>query len=188
MRISAGSLKGKALLAPEGLATRPTSDQARQAVFNILEHAQWSPGLHGAVVLDVFAGTGALGLEALSRGAARALFMETDRAALKALRDNIARCGMAAQADVLARDATTPGLAPAVAGLVFLDPPYHKGLIAKALEPLAGGGWIATGGLVVAEAARREPLSWPAGFEAVDTRAYGAAQIHFAIWNPPSAA
>ncbi|HYE42706.1 MAG TPA: RsmD family RNA methyltransferase, partial [Caulobacteraceae bacterium] len=112
MRIVAGRFKGRALVAPEGQGTRPTSDRARQAVFNILEHAPWSAGLHDARVIDLFAGSGALGLEALSRGAAFCLFVETDEAARGAIRENMDAFGLFGAARVHRRDATDLGVRP----------------------------------------------------------------------------
>src|SRR6201987_3837079 len=150
MRIVAGRFRGKGLKTPEGLSTRPTSDRARQAVFNILEHAPWSRPLQGARVIDLFAGSGALGLEAMSRGAPFCLFVETDEAARGAIRDNIEALdrgaeGLFGRTRVHRRDATDLGTRPGSAGpafdLAFLDPPYAKGLGERALSVLAAGGW-----------------------------------------------
>src|SRR4051812_1734372 len=131
MRIVSGQFRGKPLVTPEGQGTRPTSDRARQAVFNILEHAGWSEGLGEARVIDLFAGSGALGFEALSRGAAFCLFVETDEAARGAIRDNVEALGLFGQTRVHRRDATDLGVRPGSAGapfdLAFLDPPYRKG-------------------------------------------------------------
>src|SRR3989338_3717027 len=149
MRIVSGQYRGKAIVAPPGDATRPTSDRARQAVFNILEHAAWAPELHGARVIDMFAGSGALGLEALSRGAAFCLFVETDDAARGAIRENIDALGLFGATRIHRRDATDLGQRPASAGepfdLAFLDPPYRKGLGERALQGLASGGGLETG-------------------------------------------
>src|ERR1700744_3562462 len=147
MRIVAGRYRGKALTAPAGDATRPTSDRARQAGFNILEHAAWSPGLRDMRVIDLFAGSGALGLEALSRGAAFCLFVETDEAARGAIRENIDAMSLFGVTRVHRRDATDLGVRPGADGpafdLAFLDPPYAKGLGEVALARLADGGWLA---------------------------------------------
>jgi 16S rRNA (guanine966-N2)-methyltransferase len=153
LRVIAGRWKGRRLAAPPGAGTRPTSERARQALFDMLWHAPWAgrARIEGAEVLDAFAGTGALGLEALSRGAARATFLETDRAALAALRANIAACGAGEAARVIAADATRPPRAAAPAGLVFLDPPYGAGLAGPALAALEAAGWIAPGALVCLE-------------------------------------
>jgi len=179
MRIIAGRWKGRALVAPPGLATRPTSDRARQAIFDQLWHAPWAGRdmLEGATVLDAFAGTGAMGLEALSRGAARVFFMEQDRAALAALRANIAACKAGDACRVIAGDVTAPPLAAAPCTLVFLDPPYGKGLVPRALAALQAKGWIAPGGLIIAETGRDEETVVPPGFEVLSTRDHGAARL-----------
>jgi 16S rRNA (guanine966-N2)-methyltransferase len=183
VRIVAGRFKGKGLKTAEGLSTRPTSDRARQAVFNILEHAPWSKGLAGARVIDLFAGSGALGLEALSRGAAFCLFVETDEAARGAIRDNIEAMGLFGATRVHRRDATDLGSRPASAGpafdLAFLDPPYRKGLGETALKGLAEGGWVAPGAVAVFERASDEPAADVEGWELLDARDYGAARVLF---------
>ncbi len=182
MRIVGGKFKGRAINAPEGRETRPTSDRAREAVFNVLAHAEWSPGLEGRRVLDLFAGSGALGFEAISRGAAFALFVETDAAARGALRDTIEALGLFGVTRIHRRDATDLGVKPAGLGdpfdLVFLDPPYHRGLGETALARLSAGGWITPDALIVFECAADETPATP-GFEALDTRAYGAAKVLF---------
>jgi len=183
MRIVSGRFRGKPIAAPEGRGTRPTSDRARQAVFNILEHAPWSPGLQGQRVIDLFAGSGALGLEALSRGAAFCLFVETDEAARGAIRDNVEAMGLFGQTRVHRRDATDlgqrPGSAGEAFGLAFLDPPYGKGLGERALAKLAEGGWLAPGALCVFERGADEPDPQPPGYEPLDARDYGAARVLF---------
>jgi 16S rRNA (guanine966-N2)-methyltransferase len=183
MRIVAGEYRGRALVAPKGQSTRPTVDRTRQALFNILEHAPWTPGLAGARVIDVFAGSGALGLEALSRGAAFCLFIETDEGARGAIRQNVEALGLFGKTRVHRRDATDLGVKPMGDGpafdLAFLDAPYGKGLSEKALAALAGGGWLAAGALAVVERGAGEaPLAAP-GFEVLDTRDYGAARVWF---------
>jgi 16S rRNA (guanine966-N2)-methyltransferase len=179
MRIIAGRWKGRALVAPPGLATRPTSDRARQAIFDQLWHAPWAGRdmLEGATVLDGFAGTGAMGLEALSRGAARAFFMEQDRAALAALRTNITVCKAGDACRVIAGDVTAPPVAAAPCTLVFLDPPSGKGLVPRALAALLAKGWIAPGALIIAETGRDEETVMPPGFEVISTRDHGAARL-----------
>lgn len=176
MRIISGKWKGKKLVAPAGEATRPTSDRARQALFDMLWHAPWAGRevVDGATVLDAFAGTGALGLEALSRGAARATFLEKDRAALAALRANIAHCGAEAQA--IAGDATKPPRPLHPASLVFLDPPYGSGLLTPALEALDAAGWIAPGALISAELGPSDPVP-ELRFEPLDDRSHGKARL-----------
>jgi 16S rRNA (guanine966-N2)-methyltransferase len=183
LRIVSGSFRGKALAAPKGEATRPTSDRARQAIFNILEHAAWSPGLRDIRVIDLFAGSGALGFEALSRGAAFCLFVETDEAARGAIRDNVEALGLFGATRVHRRDATDLGVLPGADGpafeLAFLDPPYAKGLGERALASLASGGWLAPGAVVVFERGASEPDLSVFGFEVLDVRDYGAARVSF---------
>jgi 16S rRNA (guanine966-N2)-methyltransferase len=189
LRIVSGSFRGKTLAAPQGEATRPTSDRARQAIFNILEHAAWSNGVRGARVIDLFAGSGALGFEALSRGAAFCLFVETDEAARGAIRENVDAMGLFGVTRVHRRDATDLGVRPGgdgpAFGLAFLDPPYGKGLPydknlgEAALARLAEGGWLAPGATAVLERGAGEPDFSVAGFEPLDVRDYGAARVSF---------
>ncbi len=183
MRIVAGEFRGKALVAPDGQATRPTSDRARQAIFNILEHASWGPELDGARVVDLFAGSGGLGFEALSRGAAFCLFVETDPDARGAIRENAEALGVLGNTRIHRRDATDLGAKPGSDGapfnLAFLDPPYAKGLGEAALVVLAGGGWLAPGAVVAFERGTGEPDFEVEGFTKLDVRDYGAARIWF---------
>jgi 16S rRNA (guanine966-N2)-methyltransferase len=183
LRIVSGEFRGKALVAPAGQATRPTSDRARESIFNILEHAPWSHGVREARVIDLFAGSGALGFEALSRGAAFCLFVETDEAARGAIRDNVDAMGLFGRTRVHRRNATDLGQRPGADGpafnLVFLDPPYGKGLGEIALGKLAAGGWLAPGATVVFERSASEPTFEVEGFEPLDARDYGAARVHF---------
>jgi 16S rRNA (guanine966-N2)-methyltransferase len=149
-------------------------------LFDMIQHAPWGGRtvLEGATVLDGFAGTGALGLEALSRGAANAIFFETDGAALKALRANVAACGAGARAKVVAGDVLRPG-AGTQRSLIFLDPPYAEGLVERALEALRGGGWIGPGSLVICETSRLDKV--------VETRSILASRVHSAaqliVWR-----
>ena len=188
MRIVSGRFRGKTLIAPEGQGTRPTSDRARQAVFNILEHAPWSPGLEDLRVIDLFAGSGALGFEALSRGAAFCLFVETDADARGAIRENVEALGLFGGTRIHRRDATDLGGKPASDGaafdLAFLDPPYGKGLGEVALAKLAEGGWLAPEALVVLEKGTAEAAPAVPGFEVLDARDYGAARVHFLRVSP----
>jgi 16S rRNA (guanine966-N2)-methyltransferase len=190
MRIISGSFKGRTLRAPAGRATRPTADRARQALFNVLEHAGWSPGLGGARVIDLFAGSGALGLEAVSRGAAFCLFVETDEAARGAIRDNIEALGLFGVTRLHRRSATDLGPRPASLGapfdLAFLDPPYGKGLVGPCLAGLAAGGWLADQALCVVETAADEPAPEMAGFIALDARTHGAARLTALARTPPT--
>jgi len=190
MRIVSGRFRGRALVAPSGQGTRPTSDRARQALFDVLSHAAWAPDLEGLRVIDLFAGTGALGIEALSRGAAFCLFVETDEAARGAIRENVEALGLFGATRVHRRDATDLGPRPASAGqpfdLAFLDPPYRKGLGEKALARLAEGGWLTNGALAVLERAADEAEVEVPGFEALDARAWGAARVSFLRYTPGS--
>ena len=183
MRIVAGRWRGRTLVAPEGLATRPTSDRARQALFDVLAHAEWAPELEGARVLDLFAGSGALGFEALSRGAASVLFVETDEAARGAIRENADALGAMGATRVHRRDATDLGVRPASAGeafdLVFLDPPYAKGLGERALAGLAEGGWLRPEALAVFERGAEEPDPELPGWDVAGARSWGAARVLF---------
>ena len=183
MRIVSGQFRGRALAAPAGQGTRPTSDRARQAVFNVLEHAAWSQPLAGRRVIDLFAGSGALGFEALSRGAAFCLFVETDEAARGAIRDNVEALGLFGRTRVHRRDATDLGVRPGSAGeafdLAFLDPPYRQGLGERALTRLAEGGWLAPGATVVFERGADEPEAETPGYGRLDARDYGAARVLF---------
>jgi 16S rRNA (guanine966-N2)-methyltransferase len=180
MRIEAGAHKGTSLIVPEGDDVRPTSDRARQAIFNMLIHR--FDAVEGARVLDAFAGSGALGLEALSRGAAALVAMELARLALEALKRNIAACHENARALVFACNALDPPQAQprhAPCSLVFLDPPYGKGLITPALTALRNAGWIAPGALIVAEMGLREDLPEMEGLSIEHERRYGKARIVF---------
>ena len=169
-RLIAGFWRGRRLVAPVGVETRPTGLRTRQAVFDILAHAPWCE-LRGARVLDVFAGTGAYGLEALSRGAAGAVFFEAAPAALVALRKNIAACGAAGR--VIAGDvlAVPPGEPH---DLVFLDPPYGQNLVPQALAALRARGWVTRGAIIVAELGPDDALEVP---EVLAERAHGKARV-----------
>lgn len=183
MRIVAGRLKGRAIVAPDGMGTRPTSDRARQAIFNVLEHAAWAEPLNGARIMDLFAGSGALGFEALSRGAAFALFVETDEDARGAIRDNADAYGLMGATRVHRRNAIDLGVRPGSDGeafdLAFLDPPYGKGLGEQALLRLIEGNWLKPGAIVVFERGSDEPEIETPGYERLDARDYGAARVLF---------
>jgi 16S rRNA (guanine966-N2)-methyltransferase len=190
----AGLYRGRSLTAPAGLATRPTADRARQAVFNVLEHAAWSPGLRDVRVIDLFAGSGALGLEALSRGADFCLFVETDAAARGAIRDNLEALApdgaLFGRSRIHRRDATDLGRKPAGDGapfdLAFLDPPYARGLGERALASLSDG-WLKVGAICVFERGADEPAPAVPGFTALDDRRYGAARVHVLRYSPGAA-
>ena len=176
MRIISGTLKGKSLFAPNSQTTRPTSDRARQGVFNILEHAVWANGIIDANVLDVFAGTGAMALEALSRGAKDAVLIENDKAALAIIKDNIAACRLSDKAKVLAQDVQRLGAPPnnmAPRDLVFIDPPYSSDLAVLALEALAKNNWLSQTAVIVLEQHKSAAAPILRGFEIVKTTNYG---------------
>jgi len=181
MRIVGGEFRGRALVAPSGRDTRPTSDRLRQTIFDILAHGSHGEILEGARVLDLFAGTGALGLEALSRGASHALFVEEAVAARGAIRANIEALGLTGRTRVFRRDATRLGPAGTVAPftLVFADPPYGRGLGEKALASAVSGGWLASGALIVLEEAASAEIVPVAGLGAIDMRRAGDTQIVF---------
>jgi 16S rRNA (guanine966-N2)-methyltransferase len=179
MRIVAGKFRGKQLTAPADLSIRPTADRVRESMFNILA-SRLGPGFDGLRVLDLFAGTGALGLEALSRGAAHVTFVDTGAEARGLIRDHIETFGAGGIAKLLRRDATALGpsgnLKPF--NLVFLDPPYGKGLGEAALAGLRNGGWLAPGATLMFEESSDTEIDWPEGFELEDRREYGAAAVH----------
>ena len=180
MRIVAGKFRGKALLSPSDDSIRPTSDRARESVFNILA-SRIGVHLDGLKVLDLFAGTGALGLEALSRGASGAVFVDIGAEARGLIRDHIEAFGAGGIAKLLRRDATALGLAGTMGpfDLVFLDPPYNKGLGELALTSLRDGNWLAPQTTIVLEEASEAELALPDGFTLDDRREYGAAALHF---------
>ncbi|MGE0765133.1 MAG: 16S rRNA (guanine(966)-N(2))-methyltransferase RsmD [Hyphomicrobiaceae bacterium] len=185
MRIVAGTLRGRAIEAPQGTAIRPTSDRVREALFNILAHGIDGFTLDGSRVLDLFAGTGALGFEALSRGATACLFVDNDAAARGLIRRNIETFGMIGRTHIYRRDATSLGeaLPRERAGLVFADPPYGKGLGEMALRAAAHGGWLEADAVVVLEERVDATIAWPDGFAPLDTRTWGDTAVHFARWT-----
>jgi len=187
MRITAGIHRGRSLTSPQGSDTRPTSDRARESIFNILRHGRWHEGvLEEAMVLDVFAGTGALGLEALSQGARHAAFIEKNPAAARVCQDNIDMLGETARSLVLKFDAVSPVPRPSSLeprSLVFLDPPYGKNMGAEALKALADKGWLQKRAVCVLEMSKKNPETIPAGFTAVDERLYGIARVQFLVWE-----
>ena len=180
MRIIAGRFKGHSLKTPKSYRVRPTSDRLRETLFNVLAHSYGDP-VAGARVLDLFAGTGALGLEALSRGAAFALFVEDGVEARGLLRGNVEALGVAGQSKIFRRDATRLGpVHPNEPfSLVFADPPYGKGLAEKALASALEGGWLTSDALVVVEEAGDAVFEIPQGLEEIETRSYGEAKLIF---------
>ncbi|MEQ1653450.1 MAG: 16S rRNA (guanine(966)-N(2))-methyltransferase RsmD [Hyphomicrobium sp.] len=181
MRIVGGKYARRNLVAPPGSATRPTSDRVREAIFNILCHHPWPSGeiLTDADVLDVCCGTGAMGLEALSRGARAAWFMDMAPPALQATQANITALKCGAQTHILRCDATKPPLAARPCGLIFIDPPYHKNLPDLIVPALIAAGWVAPQALLVIETARDETLLFPDDWEPALRRDYGATSVHF---------
>lgn len=181
MRIVGGRHRGRRIEAPAGRDVRPTSDRARESLFNILAHSTRfgddAPDLDGAVVLDAFAGSGALGLEALSRGAAHAIFLDNDFTALRIIKANAESLGETANVTILKADATRPPRAPRSAAFAFLDPPYSKDLAAPALMALAEGNWLAPAAIVSVELGPADEFDPPSSFTAVDERRYGKARL-----------
>jgi 16S rRNA (guanine966-N2)-methyltransferase len=184
MRIVAGRFRGRAIAAPKHEGVRPTSDRVRESLFNILEHGVEGFSLEGARVIDLFAGTGALGLEALSRGAAFCLFVEERAEARALIRANIEALQLTGATRIFRRDATDLGartLAPFT--LAFLDPPYAKGLGERALNSLEQGGWLAPGAIAVVEERAGVQIDLPQGFKEIDRRTYGDTQVLFARYG-----
>ena len=182
MRIVAGKFRGKRLAAPPDGTIRPTADRVRKNLFNILSHSALGGGwraIDGAAVLDVFAGTGALGLEALSRGAARVTFIDNEESACRLIARNVAALGANERCEIRRADALRPGAPAQAHDLVLADPPYGSGLGRAALAVLAARGWIAEQAICVLELAAKEALDTPGGFEIVERRTYGAASLAF---------
>jgi 16S rRNA (guanine966-N2)-methyltransferase len=180
MRIVGGALRGRPLATPKTQAIRPTADRLRESLFNILAHAYADPA-SGARVLDLFAGTGALGIEAVSRGAAFALFVDEAAEARALLRENLTTLGLGGVTRIFRRDATKLGVADPVEpfALAFLDPPYGKDLAAKALASARGGGWLAPAALIVVEEAVKSAFVAPEGFAELERRAYDDTEFVF---------
>ena len=180
MRVVGGRLRGRNLAAPASREIRPTADRLRESLFNILVHAYENP-VEDARVLDLFAGTGALGIEAISRGAGFALFVDNGVEARALLRNNVEALGLGGVTKVFRRDATNLGPAHPVEpfSLVFLDPPYGKGLAEKALASLRDGGWLTKEALLVVEEAKAAALTTPEGFVELERRAYDDTEFVF---------
>jgi 16S rRNA (guanine966-N2)-methyltransferase len=185
MRIVGGRLRGRALAAPRSAAIRPTADRLREALFNILTHA-YGDRVTDARVLDLFAGTGALGLEALSRGAAFALLIDDAATARALLRDNVESLGLGGSARIFRRDATALGAVHPLEpfSLAFLDPPYGKGLAERALASARAGGWLLPDALVVVEEAADAGFTPPAGFAEIERRRYDDTELIFLHAGP----
>lgn len=181
MRIVGGAWRGRRLAAPRTAAIRPTSDRLRESLFNVLAHA-YDDAFAGARVLDLFAGTGALGFEALSRGAAYALFVDDGAEARAVIRSNIEALGAEGSTRLFRRDATRLGPSGPAGqfSLVFCDPPYNRDLAPGALSSAAAGTWLAPGALVIVEEAETVRLSWPDGFTELERRVYGDTAVALA--------
>jgi 16S rRNA (guanine966-N2)-methyltransferase len=180
MRVVGGRLRGRALVAPKSAAIRPTADRLRESLFNILMHAYGDP-VTDARVLDLFAGTGALGLEALSRGAGFALLVDDAAEARALMRDNVATLGLGGVSRIFRRDATGLGEAHPVEpfSLAFLDPPYGPGLAERALASARAGKWLLPDALIVVEEAADAAFKPPAGFEEIERRRYDDTELIF---------
>jgi 16S rRNA (guanine966-N2)-methyltransferase len=180
MRVVGGRLGGRTLQAPRGRAIRPSSDRLRESLFNILTHG-YGDLLAEARVLDLFAGTGALGIEALSRGAAFALFVDDGVEARALLRDNVERLGLGGTTRIFRRDATRLGAAHPIEpfSLVFADPPYGRGLADRALASARAGGWLQPQALIVIEEAADAGFAAPEGFQELERRAYDDTELIF---------
>lgn len=185
MRIVAGTLRGRTLASPSHDGLRPTSDRVREAMFNILAHGIDGPAIEGARVIDLFAGTGALGLEAVSRGARYCLFLETDANARALIRRNVEAFGLTGVTRIFRRDATDLGPAGTMEpfNIAFLDPPYGRGLGEIALSALASGGWLVDGANLVLEERAGIEVPLPAGFTQIDQRTWGDTQALFLTWR-----
>ena len=184
MRIVGGRFKGRPLRTPTSQETRPTADRLRETLFNVLAHAYGDPASGGRVI-DLFAGTGALGLEALSRGAAHALFVEQGSAARALIRDNVEALGVAGLCRIFRRDATKLGdVQAAPFDLAFLDPPYGQGLGESALVSLRDGHWLSAAALLILEEAASAEVAVPAGFATVERRDSGDTQLLFLRLQP----
>jgi 16S rRNA (guanine966-N2)-methyltransferase len=180
MRIVGGEFRGRPLATPRDQSIRPTTDRAREALFNVLAH-RFADRVEGARVLDLFAGTGALGLEALSRGAAYGVFIEESAPGRGLIRSNVEAFGLTGRTKIFRRDATALGEAGTIApfGLVFADPPYGRGLGERALRSALAGGWLADRALCIVEEAVSSPFEPGPEFELLDERSYGETIIRF---------
>ncbi|HEV2558948.1 MAG TPA: 16S rRNA (guanine(966)-N(2))-methyltransferase RsmD [Microvirga sp.] len=185
MRVVGGRFRGRTLAGPTSDAIRPTSDRLRETIFNILAHGYDDP-VAGARVMDLFAGTGAMGIEALSRGASFALLVDDGAQARGLIRENVEALGLGGATRLFRRDATRMGPAAPNApfSLVFCDPPYGRDLAPRALASCAAGGWLVPGALVVVEEAQGAALALPAGFEEIERRDYGETSVIFGRFGP----
>jgi 16S rRNA (guanine966-N2)-methyltransferase len=180
MRVVGGRLRGRNLAAPQSQAIRPTADRLRETLFNILAHAYGDP-VSGARVLDLFAGTGALGIEAASRGAGFVLFVDDGAEARALIRENVESLGLGGVTRIFRRDAAKLGAAHPLEpfSLVFLDPPYGKGLAEQAVTSMREGGWLTPQALIVVEESQDAKFAAPKGFEELERREQGDSEIIF---------
>jgi len=180
MRIVGGAFRGRPLAPPRSQDIRPTTDRTREALFNVLAH-RFADRLEGARVLDLFAGTGALGLEAVSRGAASCLFIEESAEGRGLIRTNVEAFGLQGRTKIFRRDATNLGEAGTIpaSGLIFADPPYGKGLGELALQSALAGGWLTENALCIVEEKASAPFAPGPGFQVIDARDYGETVIRF---------
>jgi 16S rRNA (guanine966-N2)-methyltransferase len=187
VRIISGKFRGLSLATPKDERVRPTSDRVREALFNVIAHNDFGIdfSLNGARVLDLFAGTGALGLEALSRGAAFVMFVDDHFESRALIRRNVEAAHATGATKIWRRDASALGDIPANAGgtfdLVFIDPPYRKGLAERSLVSLASGAWLSRNCVLAVETAENEALDVPLAFGVVDQRVYGDTRVHVLV-------
>ena len=179
MRIVGGKFRGREIAGPTAIGTRPTSDRVRESIFNILTHGISDFTLEDARVMDLFAGTGALGLEAISRGAKFCLFVENDAAARGVIRNNTDACGVIGQCKIWRRDATDlgPSAPQSPYNLVFADPPYGKGLGESALKSLVDGEWLASNAIIILEESEKTKIEEQRGLTQIDQRVYGDTRV-----------
>jgi 16S rRNA (guanine966-N2)-methyltransferase len=185
VRIVGGEFRGRPLLTPSGVAIRPTADRVRQTIFDILIHGYGDP-VKGARVLDLFAGTGAFGIEAISRGAASVLFVDDGVEARGLIRGNVEAFSLTGRTRIFRRDATRLGEVGTVApfSLVFADPPYGRGLAEKALAAAVSGGWLQPGAIIVLEEAGGAKIAPIPGLDLLESRAIGETAVHFLAATP----
>ena len=179
MRIVGGKFRGRSISSPDGRDTRPTTDRVREAIFNRLEHGVADFDIEGSRVLDLFAGTGAMGLEALSRGSRHVLFIDNNDTARGIIRRNADALGVIGQCKMWRRDASSLGSCTPMSPylLVFLDPPYGKGLAERALKSLIAGNWLAENAVVVVEEAARVAISFPDQLTLLNEHRYGDTKV-----------
>lgn len=182
-RIIAGRFRGRRLLVPTGRDIRPTTDRMRERLFSMLMHPRY-PDIVGAQVADLFAGTGALGLEALSRGAAHVTFVEKSSASLACLKENIKALGAEGETSIMQASASALPAARAPHDFIFMDPPYRMGLVGPTLDRILENGWLAEDGVIICELATDDPLDLPAGLHLTDERTQGQQRVVFLTRTP----